>query len=93
MAGLLPFSAIYTTVSSTSSLLRPPPPLSPLSRPHIGIRSDFQSDLDHLSATVSVGTTLGPYGIAYRRVLSIRLEGLLKSLLFYFLRGTSNDNV
>jgi hypothetical protein len=49
--------------------------------PHIGPRRDVLSDSDHLSVTLSVGTPLFPYGIAYRRVYGLSTSGLFKKSL------------
>jgi hypothetical protein len=50
----------------------------------LAILSRFDPTLDHLSVTLSVGTPLCPYGIAYRRVYGLsnspRIDTIADSL-------------
>jgi hypothetical protein len=50
------------------------------------------SDSDHLSGTLSIGTPLNPYGIAYRRVYGLSTSGLFKKSLCSPLCGSARYN-
>jgi hypothetical protein len=45
-------------------------------KPHSGLRRDFRPDYARRSVTLSVGTPLPPYGIAYRRGYGFFVQGL-----------------
>jgi hypothetical protein len=55
--------------------------VSPILSPHSGLRKDFRPEMGRKSATLSVGTHLCPYRIAYRRAYGLSFRWtVLKNL-------------
>jgi len=58
-----------------------------------GYEGTFWSDSDQLSVTLSVGTPIYPYGIAYRRAYGLSTAGLFKKPLSSPLCGSQKMRV